>query len=148
MTVLERSIVIEAMPDAIQAVALDASRLPEWYVGIEQTEPDGVYPEVGGTVAAVYKAAGLSFNIKMISIELVPGERQAMRMEGMITGTSRWTFAAEGGGTRITANFDYEMPGGGVGKVLDKLVVERMNTENLEKSLQKLKAVVEGGGPA
>jgi hypothetical protein len=36
------------------------------------------------------------------------------------------------------------MPGGGLGKIADKLVVERMNTSNLEKSLENLKAYFEG----
>jgi len=36
------------------------------------------------------------------------------------------------------------MPGAALGKVLDKLVVERMNAKNLEKSLSNLKSLVEG----
>lgn len=35
------------------------------------------------------------------------------------------------------------MPGGGLGQALNRLVVEKMNTENLEKSLSNLKALVE-----
>jgi hypothetical protein len=36
------------------------------------------------------------------------------------------------------------MPGGGLGKIADKFVVERMNISNLEKSLENLKTLVEG----
>jgi uncharacterized membrane protein len=63
----------------------------------------------------------------------------------MITGSNDWAYQAEGEHTRLTATFEYEIPGGGVGQAINKLVVERMNTENLEKSLANLKALVEGG---
>lgn len=145
MTTLERSILIEATTQEIQTIALDANRLPEWYAGIQKAQPDETYPEVGGVVEAVYKAAGISFNIKMTTVELVWGDHQTLKMEGMITGTSRWVFTPEAEGTRVTATFDYEMPGGGLGKVFDKLLVERMNADNLDKSLKKLKTVAEGG---
>jgi hypothetical protein len=36
------------------------------------------------------------------------------------------------------------MPGGGIGQAVNKLIVEKMNAENLEKSLASLKVVVEG----
>ena len=41
-------------------------------------------------------------------------------------------------------SFEYEMPGGGVGKLVDRLLAERMNAQNLEKSLENLKALAEG----
>ena len=144
MTTLERSILINAPVDAIEAVTDDARRLPEWYAGIEQAEPDDVYPEVGGKVDLVYKASGVTFNLTQTLLERVPGVSGAFQMDGMITGTNRMTFAPEGEGTQVTMGFEYEMPGGGVGKLVDRLVIERMNTQNLEKSLKNLKTLVEG----
>jgi hypothetical protein len=35
------------------------------------------------------------------------------------------------------------MPGGGLGQAVNKLMVEKMNAENLEKSLENLKTLVE-----
>lgn len=145
MTTVERSVVINATPEEIEAITLDAVRMPEWYVGIEQAIPDSTWPEPGSMVEMVYKAAGIKFDMTMTVIEAVPGEYLSYQMEGMITGTTTWTSTPEGGGTRLSATFDYEMPGGGVGKIVDKLVVERMNTEQLEKSLHNLRALVEGG---
>lgn len=144
MTTLERSILINASIDVIEAISDDGRRLPEWYAGIEQAEPDDLYPEVGGKIDMVYKAAGMTFNMSQTVVERVPGERGTNRMEGMITGTNRLIFTPEGEGTRLTMSFEYEMPGGGLGKVVDKLLVERMNAQNLEKSLANLKALVEG----
>jgi hypothetical protein len=143
MTTLEKSVLINGTTAQIEAIALDAARLPEWYVGIQETHPDATYPEVGGTIQAVYRAAGINFKMKMTSVELMRGQGQTIKMDGMITGTNRWSYEAEGSGTRVSATFDYEMPGGGVGQMLNKLVVEKMNAENLEKSLENLKKLIE-----
>jgi len=144
MTTLENSILINATPEAIEAVTSDGKRLPEWYAGMQEASPDSTYPEAGGTVDAVYKAAGISFKMKIISLEFVSGQKVTLKMEGMITGTNRWTFTPEGERTRVTCHLEYDMPGGGIGKAVNKLIVERMNAENLEKSLSNLKSVVEG----
>jgi uncharacterized membrane protein len=143
MTTLERSVLINASVDAIEAITDDARRLPEWYAGIEQATPDDLFPEPGGKVELVYKAAGVTFNLTQTSVERVPGQVGVNRMEGMIAGTNRMTFAPEGEGTRVTMRFEYEMPGGGVGKLFDRLVVERMNAQNLESSLENLKRLLE-----
>ena len=144
MTTLERSIFINAPVDAIEVIMNDGRRLPEWYAGIEQADPDDVFPEPGGKVELVYKAAGATFTLRQTALEHVPGQGGSNRMEGMIAGTNHLTYTPEGEGTRVTFRFEYEMPGGALGKVVDRLLVERMNAQNLEKSLKNLKALVEG----
>jgi len=144
MTTMERSIFIQAPVEALEDITLDGSRLPEWYAGVERAEPDDVYPEPGGTVNMHYKAGGISFDFQMTSLALERGRGGTYQMEGMISGTNTWEFAPEGDGTWVTASFEYEMPGGILGKAADKLVVERMNADNLEASLNNLKALAEG----
>lgn len=61
----------------------------------------------------------------------------------MVSGTNRWDLAQEGAGTKVTLTIDYEMAGGGLGKIADKLVVERMNDKNAAASLENLKSAVE-----
>ena len=145
MATVERSVFINATTDEIDAVTLDPWQLPNWYEGVQSVEPDDVYPEPGGVVKMVYKAGPATLNITMAALELERGNHALYKMEGMMTGTNRWTHTPEGNGTWITAAFDYELPGGGLGAVADKLVVERINVQNLEKSLENLKRLVEGG---
>jgi uncharacterized membrane protein len=144
MTTVERSISINSPVEAIEAIMDDARRLPEWYAGIEQADPDDVFPEPGGKVDIVYKAAGVTFSLTQTSLERVPGRGGVNQMEGMITGTNHLTYTPEGEGIRVTMRFEYQMPGGGLGKVVDRLLVERMNAQNLEKSLASLKTLAEG----
>jgi hypothetical protein len=144
MTTVERSILINASTDAIDAIALDGNRLPEWYVGIAQATPDELYPEVGGRVSLVYKAAAVTFSLTLTVQELARGYHIAYQMSGMMVGTQHWSYTPEGGQTRLMALVEYDMPGGALGKIADKLVVERMNARHLEESLENLKALAEG----
>ena len=143
-TTVERSVIIRANPEEINAVALDGNRLPEWYEGIQSSAPDGVYPQMGGAVDVTYKAAGMNFNLKMKTIEYVDGISFGLEMDGMIKGSTRWELAPRGDKrTKLFCTFKYEMPGGSIGQALNKMVVEKMNEENLDKSLNKLKVLVE-----
>jgi len=120
MTVLERSIVIKGTAAEIDAITSDGDRLPEWYAGITKATADGIFPDPGGIVEMKYKSAGIT------------------------AGVYEEIFEPVDDGTRFTLKFDYEMPGGGVGKLVDKLFVERMNAKNLEESLENMKTLVEG----
>ena len=143
MAKVERSILINASGDDIDKITQDGRRLTEWYAGIEKAEPDDVYPNTGGKIVLAYKSGGVKFDITQTVLERTEGQSAKYQMEGMITGTNHWVYTPQGGGTLVTATFDYEMPGGVLGKMADKLVVERMNNENLEKSLNNLKKLVE-----
>lgn len=143
-TTVERSVIIRANPDKINEVALDGHRLPDWYEGIQAAAPDSTYPLPGGAVDVTYKAAGIKFNLKMKTIEYVDGVSFGLEMEGMIKGRTRWELAPRGEGrTKLNCTFEYEMPGGSIGQAVNKMVVEKMNVDNLEKSLNKLKVLVE-----
>ena len=144
MAKIERSILINASGDRIDEITRDGKRLTEWYTGIEKSEPDDVYPNPGGKVVMTYKSGGVKFDLTQTVLERTEGQSAKYKMEGMITGTNHWVFTPEREGTRVKATFDYGMPGGVLGKLADKLVVERMNIENLEKSLENLKKLVEG----
>jgi uncharacterized membrane protein len=144
MTVVEREIIIGAPADEIAAYAEDNSRVSEWYAGISESNPSSDWPEVGATSSQVYNAAGAKFSMTLRVTDYQHAKLLAFDMDGMIKGNSRWEFIPVEDGTRVRVIFDYTMPGGGLGKIADKLVVERMNTSNLEKSLENLKAYFEG----
>ena len=56
----------------------------------------------------------------------------------------RWSFASTPKGTEIRFLYDYELPGASLGKVIDKIFVERQNRKDVEKSMQRLKTLLEG----
>lgn len=144
MTKIERSIIINAPWEAVDEIATDPSTHPQWFEGIEEAEGDGQYPLVGGQVRYKYRAAGASFNLTGTVTSYEKGSHLTVKMDGMITGVQHWEYVQGDGSTTINASFDYEVPGGGLGKIADKLIIERVNASNLEKSLENLKQMAEG----
>jgi uncharacterized membrane protein len=144
MAKVERSIVIKGTAAEIEAITNDIDRMPEWYAGVTKATSDGVFPEAGGKVEMEYKSAGITFKLSQTSLEYEYGKGGKYKLEGMISGTYEEILEAVDEGVRYTLKFDYEMPGGGVGVLVDKLVVEKMNAKNLEDSLTNVKALVEG----
>jgi carbon monoxide dehydrogenase subunit G len=144
MARLEHSVFIDASIDQVEAVLYDGSRLAEWVGGVQQAQPDSVFPQPGGTVQLVYSVAGLSFPVTLSSVEVNPGHSATTRFEGAINGSNVWTFQPEDGGTRVTCVFEYDLPGGQIGQAVDRMVFEKQNAANLERGLNALKALVEG----
>ena len=143
-TIIERSVFINAEPEAVSAVANDPGRLPEWFAGVTEVASDGKFPDVGGVADVTYKAAGISFKSKFTALEFTNAEKYTIQLDGMLAGTNKWIYTPEGNGTMVAFRLEYEMPGGGVGQAVNKLVVERTNEKNVEQSLQNLKKLVEG----
>ncbi|NDJ74699.1 MAG: hypothetical protein GYB65_00455 [Chloroflexi bacterium] len=145
MTVIETSIFINRSPeDVFEFAVYHPERLPDWFAGVQAVEWSDTYPEIGSQLEVTYKAAGLTLQTTGTVVDLVSGEKYIAEYEGMASGLQTWTYTPEDGGTRITLHFDYEMGGGGLGKIADRLIVERQNTRNFEQSLENLKALVEG----
>jgi uncharacterized membrane protein len=99
---------------------------------------------VGATVRYEAKSGGVKswFENKVtnqIDNELIEFESIAgMKNKGL------WSFAPTEKGTELTVVFDYELPASYLGKMLDKLFVERQNRKDVSESLKKLKAILEG----
>ncbi len=56
----------------------------------------------------------------------------------------RQTVVPAGRGSRVRLEVDYELPGGPLGGLLDAAVVERQTEQEADRSLQKLKELLEG----
>jgi carbon monoxide dehydrogenase subunit G len=144
MATIEKSIVIHATTEQIDRYALDASTWPQWFAGVEAVDADGTFPEPGGVVDTTYKSMGATFHLTITSQDLEIGSHVVFEMTGMITGTQNWHYEPEGNATRVVCTFDYDLPGGGLGKALDKVLFQRTNSQSIEESLDNLKALVEG----
>lgn len=143
MAKVERSILIRAKPEEIEAINNDVNRMTEWFAGLEKAISDGVYPNPGGKLKLTYKAAGIAFETITTSLEYEYARVGRYKMEGMLTGNYEEILEPAEGGTRFTMKFDYQIPAGSLGKIIDRLFVEKMNVKNLEDSLKNLKALVE-----
>jgi len=74
----------------------------------------------------------------------VENELMEFKSIGGMKNEGRWAFAPTAKGTEVTFSMDYELPASYLGKVLDKLFMERENRKDIGDSLKKLKEVLEG----
>jgi hypothetical protein len=72
MTIVQRSLLINATPEQIDAIASNPTRWPEWYANIEAAKVDSIFPEVGGKVEITFNVIGIVFNVRFIQSEFIP----------------------------------------------------------------------------
>jgi uncharacterized membrane protein len=137
---------IDAPPDAAYAFLIDAARIPEWNSSVvEVTDVQGPLDTVGGSYTAILKLGGRQLETRWETTK-VEGRRLAEFVASSAAGgsaTSTSTLEAAHGGTDLMLEVDYELPGGFVGGMADKLFVERAIERDIKHSLENVKAICE-----
>lgn len=145
MTHIKKDILVDAPLQQVFDMIYDFESIPKWMVGMEEVR--NISPGergAGSSFEWTYNMAGVKFDGASHIVSLEPLRKAVIQSTGGIDSTWTWTYAAEGSGMRLTCEMDYTVPGAGLGKIADKLVVERTNAKNLEQSLAQIKALVEG----
>jgi hypothetical protein len=143
MTLIRKSIIIDATPFDINRIASNPVRWPEWYANIEEAKVDSIFPEVGGVVYIKFNILGVAFNIRFIQQEFIPVQKSVCRIDGRIKGTSHFELIPEGKGTRAILGLNYKVPGGPLLGLANGLFIKEMVNANLDTSLINLKNLVE-----
>jgi uncharacterized membrane protein len=145
MARIKKDILINVPLQQVFDSLYDFESIPQWMVGMEKVRnisPGG--RGAGSSFEWTYNMVGVKFDGSSRIVSLEPLREAIVESTGGIDSTWTWTYATEGEGTRLTCDMEYRVPGAGLGKIADKLVVERTNTKNMEKSLTNLKALLEG----
>jgi coenzyme Q-binding protein COQ10 len=148
MAHLKKSISIRAPVEAVYAVARDPNRWPTWFVGMSEIEKLTGAGEVGTAVEFSYAMAGMHFPVTVeVTGDQVSPERARWQgtIRGPLAGEQTWTYTPRDGDTDVTAEIEYTVPGRALGKIADRLIVERMQERSLEQTLENLKSVCEAG---
>lgn len=144
MAHIERTIVIDTPPEAVDDYMTQIARIPEWYTNmVEVRNLSAERIAAGVTYDWTFKMVGLNFDGKSRYTEYVPMQTTRLESEGGIPSQWDWRFAREGKGTKVTVSVDYTVPGKVLGKIADKLFIERRNAKDLEHALASLKEHVE-----
>jgi uncharacterized membrane protein len=144
MTTIRHSVAVNASPDAIEAYSRYAESWPDWFPGVVSVEVDEAYPAVNSTAQVTFQAAGITFDLLLPVLEYLPGERVVYELQGMAQGQASFSIAVGEGEQRVDAIIEYELPGGALGRIADRAVVEQRVSESLEQALHNLKAGIEG----
>jgi hypothetical protein len=137
---------VDAAPDKAFALTIDASRDPEWNSSVvEVKDITGKLDTVGASYVAILKLGGRRLDTRW-EVSKVEKPR-LLELAGSAPGgghaTSTTYFEPAGGGTDITVEVDYELPGGFVGGMADKLFVERAIERDVKHSLENFKSICE-----
>jgi len=149
---IETSIKIKAPPEKIwEMLALD--RFQEWTVGLAsrmldtkniEFTSDVHTPEDKYRVGASALAPAEKETFKVT--ESLKNEKITYLLEeesGTNAGTIKLALEPIEDETKLTYAVDYEMPWGIFGKFLERVFAKRIGERDLEKSLEKLKSIVE-----
>ena len=142
---VERDIQIDAEPEEIYAIVMDADRLKDW-VTIHQglaNAPDGQLEE-GSTLKQKLKLAGKTFSVEWTVVENKPGERVVWNGRGPMRSKAKviYEFSKNDDGTHFSYANEYDLPGGPLGKAAGPMV-RRVTAGELDESLERLKKLVE-----
>jgi carbon monoxide dehydrogenase subunit G len=144
---VERSIRIEAPPQRVYDLVMDASRLRDW-VTIHHhlvDGPDGQL-EKGSKLTQTLRLAGRRFNVRWTVVENEPCKRVVWEGRGPVASHARvvYEFDPDGEGKHTTFSYtnEYDLPGGPLGRMAGR-AVSRITQRELDGSLQRLKSLVE-----
>jgi uncharacterized membrane protein len=143
---VHQSIVIDAPLDQVWDLMCDASRLAEWQSTVVQvTQTTGRLDQVGSTYTTTNRIAGRPIQVSWEVTAVEPRRSFDQVASSPRGGSARATNRAESsnGGTRVTTEIDYELPGGFLAEVANKLFAERSIDREIRHSLENLKALVE-----
>ena len=137
---------IDAPPDKAFALAIDATRTAEWNSSVVETKDiTGSLDRVGASYVAVLKLGGrrLEGRWEVSKVE----KPRLLEITGTVPGGGRATatnrFEPAGAGTDVTIEVDYDLPGGFVGGMADKLFVERSIDRDVKHSVENFKEICE-----
>ncbi len=150
MTRLEREIEIAAPRERVYEVLLDPECLGEWVTIQEELEeaPAGRDLKPGDTLRQRMKVAGRRFKLSWTVVEADRPARVVWEGRGPMGSKAKAVYELSENGdgtTRFSYLNQYDLPGGPAGKLAGRAILRASGGE-ADKSLERLKALVEGRG--
>ena len=148
MTHMNRTVVIHAPMEKVYAVARDPNRWPTWFAGVSDIDSLTGEGEVGTVVECGYTFGGMRFpvTVKVVEDHLdTEGGLWKGTMEGPLAGEQTWTYVPQGSDTELTVDLEYTVPGKALGKIADRLFIERTQDRAAEQTMENLRALCEAG---
>lgn len=148
MAHINDTIIIEAPVDEVHRVADDPSHWSSWFVGLgdaTKIEGDG---GPGTTVEHPYLLAGIAFPVTTHVLENEERPDGSFHwksdFEGPLHGWQAWDYLPVENGTEVRMEVEYTVPGKALGKIADRLVIEKMQERASHETLERLKLLIEG----
>lgn len=147
MTLIKDSIVVLTPPERVHSVATDPQKWSTWFAGLGPIESINGGNEPGTEIKQSYLMAGMHLHFTTRVTENSRSDDGAYHWradnEGSLTGWNRWDYLPHPEGTLVSVEMEYEVPGSVLGKVADRLFIERHQERALHSTLENLKFLAE-----
>ncbi|MDP9442555.1 MAG: SRPBCC family protein [Actinomycetota bacterium] len=149
MTQIDRAIDIDAPPEAVFDELVDLHRLDRWSTITVSHEGSTDTLQAGHEFKQSIRIAGINLPTEWRCVQYDPPNAVAYEATALGGGRleMRQVVTLTDAGSRVELTVDYDLPGGFLGDLLDRLYVERRNEREAEHSLQNLKDLVERRPP-
>jgi uncharacterized protein YndB with AHSA1/START domain len=142
MAKIDKSIIINAPLEKVFAFMAEPGNLPEIWPSLLEVRNVKPLPNGGYCYDWTYKMAGIRFEGQVEWTEFVKDQRIVYHNEIGIPGTLTWTYQAENGGTRVSVDVEYSVPGAALSRLAEP-VIHKMNEHESETILANLKVCLE-----
>ena len=141
---LDNAIDIKAPADKVFAYVADVTSHPEWVKWTKRAEVTSLERKgVGSTSAGLMQVGPRKEKIEDIVTEYKEGEFVTRRTTVGMEMTDRLSVLNMGDTTKVAWSVDYKPPMGSMGKLVDKLFMERLFDQLMKDSLTNLKERLE-----
>jgi carbon monoxide dehydrogenase subunit G len=147
LTKLRRTTTIYAPTEKIFEFIDDAEMLGKYGVGISRVkEVSRTKDRIGDILTLTYTVLGQRCDLQFTYNEYRRPRSLGSKVTGQMSGSCRVELEQEGTNqTLVTLEAEYEIVSGALVRALNKLLLERVNEKNLERTLGNIKAMVETG---
>jgi carbon monoxide dehydrogenase subunit G len=146
MAQLNKSILIHAPVEKVYALARDPHRWSTWFVGMEEIDKLTGEGEVGTVAEFGYMMAGMRFpvTVEVMETHMGPeGGRWKGKIGGPLAGEQTWIYTPKGDDTEVAVDMEYTVPGKALGKIVDRLIIERTQERAADQTMENLKRLCE-----
>jgi uncharacterized membrane protein len=146
MAHLKKSIQIHAPVEKVYTFTRDPYRWATFWVGLSAPEEVTGQGEVGTVVKHSYLMAGVRFPVTSRVLEDHLGPEGGLwkgTIEGPLAGEQTWAYIPKDGDTEVRVDIEYTVPGSALGRIADRLIIERMQERVIQQTLENLKMLCE-----
>ena len=144
MARIERSIEAKAPIKKVWAFMINFENYPSFFKGLKKLEYITEQRSgVGAKTHWVMESGGQEIEWEAEITEWVENKKMAWRSTSGMKNNGYWSIEPTEAGTKLTLMMEYELPGSILGKIIDKLKVEREFTEKIDESLEAGKKILE-----
>lgn len=147
MAKVKKTLFIQAPVSEVFEFMNTPEKILEIWPSMVEVRDIQLQPNGGNNFHWKYKMAGMFFEGDTNVQEFVLNQRVVSANTGGIPSTFVWTYQPEAGGTRVTMEVEYTMPGKVLGKLAEP-VVAKMNEREADTMLDNLKTQLEASTEA